>query len=210
MSYTSDEMSAVQASCVVLPRPMRKNLFHHGLWNPDHPRHTKTVASDSHAGACHDYGYSRPTGVCRENLIEVVTEPLHQKNRENVNAGCIKAQSINNKTAIIQEIISSEGLDLLLVTETWHDVSESLSLRRIIPPGFSCIDAPRSVLDDDIESFSNHGGLALLHCDNICIVKRNLKVKVSTFEYLCGYTTIDNRHILLLGSISLWLVSGYT
>ena len=88
------------------------------------------------------------------------------------------------------------------MNETWHETLESLSLRRIIPHGFSFIDAPRPIRDgdDDKNSFSNRGALDLLHRDNIRVVMRNLKTKVSTFEYLCGYTTIDNRHILLHGT----------
>ena len=73
---------------------------------------------------------------------------------DGIRAGCVNAQSINNKTAIIQELIAPQRLDLLLVTETWHETSDSLSLRRLIPNGCSYIDASRKVLFvDEGENF---------------------------------------------------------
>ena len=39
----------------------------------------------------------------------------------------------------------------------------------------------------------------LLYCNSICVVKKDLKVKVTTFEYLCGYITVANRHSVIFG-----------
>ena len=47
----------------------------------------------------------------------------------------------NNSTTIANAII--EGLDILLLTETRHTMSEDVSLRRCVPPDYSLIDVPR-------------------------------------------------------------------
>lgn len=48
--------------------------------------------------------------------------------------------SISNKMAIIHDIISHESLGVLIMSVTWHETSDPLSLRHAIPPGFKCID----------------------------------------------------------------------
>ena len=53
-----------------------------------------------------------------------------------------------------------ESLDILVITETWHECSES--------------------------TLVNHGRLALAYCQDIKIKKRFLKAAVTTtFEYIC-------------------------
>ena len=44
--------------------------------------------------------------------------------------------------------IIDEQLDILVISETWHEQSSSAVLRRVTPPGYRCIDAARSIPAD--------------------------------------------------------------
>ena len=48
-----------------------------------------------------------------------------------------------------------------VVVETWHDCSESVVLKRIVPAGYQSSDAARPMPLDTSDSQS-HGGLAIV------------------------------------------------
>ena len=77
--------------------------------------------------------------------------------------GCVNARSINNKADVICRTIVDKNLDLFVITETWHEGSESAALKRSTPTEYKCVDAAREIPDDaavhDV-NFQNHGGLA--------------------------------------------------
>ena len=47
----------------------------------------------------------------------------------------MKVRSVNNKAAAIRDILASTGLDVTASQETWHENTESFSLRRAVSPG---------------------------------------------------------------------------
>ena len=75
--------------------------------------------------------------------------------------------SVGNRSATLCRMIVDEQLDVLAITETWHERSESTELRRLIPPGYRCTtDAARplpSNVSTDTLAFRNHGGLAFIY-----------------------------------------------
>ena len=138
-------------------------------------------------------------GVCMDNLIKITTSTPRNGISAAVKVGCVNVQLIKNKTALIHEVIESHNLNMFLAVETWHETAGSLSLSRAIPSGFSVIDEPRPIPADVGDEFVNHSGLALLYRNNICVVKKDLKAKVTNFEYLCGYITVANRQSVIFG-----------
>jgi len=99
-------------------------------------------------------------------------------------------------------MIVDEQLDVLAITETWHERSESTELRRLIPPGYRCIDAARplpSNASSDTLAFRNHGGLAFIYRQSLRLQKKNLDAVPTTFEFLCGFATTASCHFILLG-----------
>ena len=108
---------------------------------------------------------------------------------------------MGNKAATLSRTIIDERLDILAVVETWHELSGSITLRRVVPAGFRCIDASRAIpLDVATGSveFQNYGGLAFIHRDNIRFQQRRFDVTVTTFEYLYGYATNPRGCFVLL------------
>ena len=82
--------------------------------------------------------------------------------------------------------------DVFVMTETWHESSGSMTLKRVTPPGYQCIDAARPIAPDaftDTVDFVNHGGLAIVYRDAVKLRKKKLDISVSTFEFLCGYAS---------------------
>ena len=73
--------------------------------------------------------------------------------------------SVRNKSASIVELISSHKLDIITLTETWHEGSEDISPRRIVPTGYSCIDASRTAKKPD-GRIKRGGGLAFFFYKN--------------------------------------------
>ena len=115
---------------------------------------------------------------------------------------CVNARSVGNKAATLSGTIIDERLDILAVVETWHERSGSITLRRVVPAGFRCIDAARAIPFDvatgSVKSFQNYGGLAFIHRDNIRFQQRTFDVTVTMFEYLYGYATNPRGCFVLL------------
>jgi exonuclease III len=97
--------------------------------------------------------------------------------------GLLNVQSANNKIDDILDMKNEHGLDIMLLTETWHD-TDSVSIRRLRAEGMQLIERsrPRSSL-----SGVNHGGVAIAATPGVRLsssVDIN-KRSVRTFEYLC-------------------------
>ena len=90
----------------------------------------------------------------------------------------------------------------LVITEIRRECSDSITLKKVTPDGFQCIDAARPLAPDaDAQNATlvNHGELALVYRQDIKITKRFLNAAVTTVEYTCGHATGDNAHVLPFG-----------
>ena len=127
---------------VRLPRPVRKVIMSHRIWLPAHQR-------------------ARSQRLMRARCLG---DQLMQIAR--VSLGCVNARSVGNKSALVCRSIVEEQYDVLVVVETWHECSESIALKRIVPHGYQSIDAARPIPPDvrsDTAEFRNHGGLAFVY-----------------------------------------------
>ena len=50
----------------------------------------------------------------------------------------LNTQSLNNQSSLVEEHIKEKGLDLLCLTESWHQINEAC------PTGYSYLEAARS------------------------------------------------------------------
>jgi hypothetical protein len=109
---------------------------------------------------------------------------------------------MGNKAAMLCHTIADERLDFLVISETWHEGSESTTLKSVTLAGYRCIDVARPIAPDaavNTVDFQNCGGLAFVYRDSVKFQKRNLDVSVSTFEFLYGYASTRDGHFVLLG-----------
>ena len=114
----------------------------------------------------------------------------------------MNARSASNKAAILCRTIVDECPYVLIITETWHEQSNSTLLKCVTQQGYQCINAARPIHPDtDVHSvdFQSHGGLAVVYCRTIACQKKTLDVDVATFEYLFCHATTANHHFVLLG-----------
>ena len=68
--------------------------------------------------------------------------------------GWLNCQSLRNKTVAVHTTITEQSLDVLALTETWHDNSNDASLRLCTPDGYALVDAARTT--------GRGGGVAVL------------------------------------------------
>jgi len=97
--------------------------------------------------------------------------------------GLLNVQSANNKIDDIIDMKKEQGLDVMLLTETWHD-TDSVSIRRLRAEGLQVIERsrPRSSATG-----VNHGGVAIAVSPGVRLSTSDAvnKRSVHTFEYLC-------------------------
>ena len=181
--FTSDDLRALNRHDVRPARPVRKSIFSLRLWQParqrSHSRRRLLAAPRTRLL------YTRPATVSDGLLL-----------------GCINARSVGNKAATLCRTIVDEQLDVLVITETWHECSESTELRRVTPANYKCIDAARPLPPDanvDTLTLHNHGGLAFIYRQSLKLQKRNVDAVVTTFEFLCAFASTASCHFILLG-----------
>ena len=97
-------------------------------------------------------------------------------------------------------MIVDARLDMLLITETWPENTESVSLKRVTPNGYKCIDAARPLASERVhkDELRNYGGIALVYRDNVTVTKYALSAEPATFEHLCVDVTTEHDSLLLL------------
>jgi len=177
-TYTAAELHALRRYDVTPPRPARKAIFSLRLWRPRFQR--MRVQHCQHN-----------SGIPRRHSIDV----------NGLRLGCINARSIANKRAILSQAIVDNQLDVLVITESWNECSESVVLKTVTPPGYQCVDAARPLAADTnlhTDRLQNHGGLAIVHRDGFKLTKKFLK-PTKTFEYLCTQAAVGSNRFILLG-----------
>ena len=97
--------------------------------------------------------------------------------------------------------MSKHRLHVLALIETWYKDSDCAIIKRIKSLGYNLIEETRTIppmtKHDNIQ-FVNHGGIAIISKPGTKVAKVKLKVKVDTFEHLCGNVTFDDISSLLV------------
>ena len=142
LTFSAKELCALWRYDVTPPRDARKVIFSLRLWRP--------VRQRSRQQRLQRGGFSHSSSIHADALA----------------LGCVNARSVRNKAATICQTVVDKRLDLLLITETWHECSDSVCLKRMTPSGFQCVDVARPIPADTnihTDALQNYGGLALIH-----------------------------------------------
>ncbi|ESN96867.1 hypothetical protein HELRODRAFT_178667 [Helobdella robusta] len=110
-------------------------------------------------------------------------------NNVKIGLGLLNIRSILSKYDNVYEVIC-DGLDILVLTETWHGSSNEIAVRRTMPPGYNFVDFVRPH-----DPF--HGGLIIYfkRCFNFKLIRLPV---LKTFETLDIKLKINGTHIVLL------------
>lgn len=107
LTYSAESLLALRGHAGVPPRAARKTIFSCRLWRPRFQRQ-------------HDA--RRDSGFFHSPLIDANA----------LSIGCVNACSVNNKSAVLCSVLAEKRLDFFLITETWHETSDSVSLKRVM------------------------------------------------------------------------------
>jgi len=85
--------------------------------------------------------------------------------------------SMRKKYVVVSDAILSHELDMLVLTELWHQAATDVSVLRSIPPEYSILDRPRS-------DSSGYGGIIIYHRTSLRVKPIALTSTPATFEAL--------------------------
>ncbi len=83
------------------------------------------------------------------------------------------AQSLSNKSSLVNDHIMEKGLDLMCLTETWHQPEVYSPLNEVCPPGYSYLEKARTT--------GRGGGLAIIYRQKVELYPLPLPI-LSSFE----------------------------
>jgi len=84
-------------------------------------------------------------GRSEQNLIYPRIQRHVARPTDSMRFGLLNIRSIQNKVDSTHNIICSEGLDLMAITETWHEEMGSVSIDRLRTHGYNVSAAAYSV-----------------------------------------------------------------
>ena len=64
--------------------------------------------------------------------------------------GCLNVRSLTNKVDDLRTLLQEQSIDVMLLTETWHD-ADSISIRRFRTEGFNVIEHARPRVRDSTQ-----------------------------------------------------------
>ena len=117
----------------------------------------------------------------------VVMKNVHKIN--NLVIGLLNIRSITSKYDKIYNLIH-DGLDLFVLTETWHGTSDDISIKLAMPPDYCFVDFLR-------ERDPYHGGIIVFFKPSFRHIKLELPT-LKTFEAICVRLTINKINFILL------------
>jgi len=86
-------------------------------------------------------------------------------------------------------MLSEFAIDILCLTETWHEDISDVPIRRLRANGFQVIERARprksSTVSESV-NFTNHGGIAIVASTRVKVTKLSPNFEPSTFELLCA------------------------
>ncbi len=162
VSYSRSDLLKFSSHDFPVTRPTRKNLFTYQLWaDARAKRFTRKVISSlfSFSDSLSSSSSSSSITTCPSTL--------------GLRCGLLNARSIRNKTASIQALISDFSLDCLAITETWHESSTDVCIKRCTPSGYRCLDVPRRLpMPVVTDRQPVGGGVAVIYGDTYTKIHR--------------------------------------
>ena len=118
--------------------PSAYPVAYHLHWNPFRPFFFVARDDPCH---CPMFGWSLLLLLAGD----VSTNPGPAVHKLNFRLGTVNARSMRNKAAVLSDLVVSQRIDLLGITETWLTAREtSADLAEVTPPGFSFFQIPRA------------------------------------------------------------------
>jgi len=132
--YTREELWALRRYDVTPSRPSRKIIFRYRLWRPYRQRRrTRYHGFTSRDGLSRTISTnSRPLGT-QVSCLRFSAYGRDRDTQSTVVFGCLNIRSLLNKFDDVIELCRNCHIDVLCLTETWHDAASAVlgRLRRL-------------------------------------------------------------------------------
>ena len=170
-SFTRDELlsfndSSLRPTCSIISNLRKCRLLRKGVHR------------------CHHYR------GCRAGRKTVSFERHSRSATRKANFGLLNIRSINNKVEDLLNLQIEQRIDVLFLTETWHD-DDSICFKRLLLQGYSVVDCPRPRVHGD-SLRCNHGGVAIVTVPGFQLKRLKLTLAPTSFEYVGGRVTIGS------------------
>jgi hypothetical protein len=113
----------------------------------------------------------------------------------------LNVRSLRNKVDAVDDLMPSAGLDVLGVTESWHEDSSCVCIDRLRSLGYDIIETARPVPDgarSESIDFSKHGGVVILAKSGLRLTKLDSLGNYTTFEHVCVISRGEQFVMLLI------------
>ena len=108
----------------------------------------------------------------------------HNRSRASaLSFGCVNVRSLHNKLAAVNDVRNEHQIDVLLLTETWHD-SDSVCISQMRSQGFSVVERAR-VRQDSASLGTNHGGVVIAASPGVHL--KQIDVDLKTCEVVAAH-----------------------
>ena len=112
----------------------------------------------------------------------------------------LNIRSVNNKIEDVRQLMIDRKLNILALTETWHEDSACSTIKLLRSLGMNVIETARPIpADTDIYDayFINHGSIAVISRPGIRISKMSMRLFLPTFEHMCCRVTSGGTSMIL-------------
>jgi hypothetical protein len=113
----------------------------------------------------------------------------------------LNVRSLANKVDVVGQCWRDAGLDILGLTETWHEDADDVALRRLRSTGLQMLERARPVRPgartDDI-FYQNHGGVVVVASAAVRLSKITAPFEPITFEHLIARVTVSGNSFVFV------------
>ncbi|MCI4436824.1 MAG: hypothetical protein JHC33_08470 [Ignisphaera sp.] len=199
MQYSKEFLLSLSNQTSRPPRIFRRRIYYFNLINKANLNCKHPTISDSSA-LCFKSNNVTPYSSNLHNT-ENVSNPTHVSESKlsfnNLSFSYVNVRSINKKSIIINDLISSNKLDFLALTETWHESSQSPSLISSTPVGYTFLDISRPPNHPLSSKHSSYGGVCIIYRNSFCS-SFDSNIKYSSFECLLAIFKSTSFKIALI------------
>jgi len=110
---------------------------------------------------------------------------------------CLNVRSLNSKLNDLLEVRHDHCIDVLLLTETWHD-DDSVCIRRLRADGYTVVERAQPRLAAASPLAVNHGGVAAVAAPGVHLTIVNTGPQPTTFESVCARVTSASTSCIVL------------
>ena len=175
-----------------LPSPVRERLRSLGLWTPcrllgSRPLELRFVYRRGRR-AGRRVQQARLSLSSADHCLHLPSTPA--VSQATLVFGTLNVRSLLNKCDDIVEVCRDRQIDILCLTESWHD-TDSIVLGRLRCSGYNVVDRPRPRAADADDLSVNHGGIVVVSTASVMLSPIVID-QPTTFELVCARAVVGS------------------